>query len=59
MSYEQYTFLTKFAKNLKFQSDLPPGKMLGEFFDEKGVSAPQKLSYFFKTKWYQKTMISG
>ena len=54
MSYEQFIFLTKFAKNLKFQSDLPPGKMLGEFFDEKGVSAPQKLSYFFKTKWYQK-----
>ena len=22
--------------------------MLGEFFDEKGVSAPQKLSDFFK-----------
>ena len=59
MSYEQFIFLTKFAKNVKFQSDLPPGKMLGKFFDEKSISAPQKLSYFFKTKWYQKTMISG
>ena len=32
--------------------------MLGEFFDEKGVSAPQKLSYFFKKvlvkkRWFQ------
>ena len=39
---------TKIAKNRKFKSDFPPGKMLGEFFNEKGVSAPQKFSDFFK-----------
>ena len=32
----------------KFKSDFPRGKMLSKFFDEKGVSAPQKVSDFFK-----------
>ena len=36
------------SKNRKFKSDFPLWKMLGEFFDEKGVSAPQKLSDVFK-----------
>ena len=32
--------------------------MLGEIFDEKGVSAPQKLTNL-KKKWYKKTMITA
>ena len=46
--YEQFKFFTKFAKNRKFKGDIPRGKMLSKFFDEKGVSAPQKVSDFFK-----------
>ena len=46
--YEQFKFFVKFAKKHKFKSDFPLWKMHGEFFDEKGVSAPQKLSDFFK-----------
>ena len=46
--YEQFNFFTKFAKNRKFQSDIPRGKMLSKFFDEKGVSAAQKVSDFLK-----------
>ena len=41
--YEQFNFFTKFAKNRKFKSDFPLGKMQGKFFDEKGDSPPQKL----------------
>ena len=40
--YEQFKFFTKFAKNRKFKSDFPLGKMQGKFFDEKGDSPPQK-----------------
>ena len=46
--YEQFKIFTKFAKNRKFKSDFPPGKMQGTFFDEKGDSPPQKLGDFFK-----------
>ena len=41
--YEQFNFFTKFAKNRKFKSDFPLGKMQGKFFDEKCDSPPQKL----------------
>ena len=51
--YEQFNFFTKFAKNRKFKSDFPQGKMLRNFFDGKGVSFPQKLRNFFK-KIYSK-----
>ena len=46
--YEQFNFFTKFAKNRKFKSDFPPGKMQGIFFYEEGDSPPQKLGDFFK-----------
>ena len=46
--YEQFKFFTKFAKNRKFKSDIPRGKMQGNFFDKKGDSALQKNSDFFK-----------
>ena len=46
--YEQFKFFAKFTKNRKFKSDFPPGKDTLRMFDEKGVSAPQKLSDFFK-----------
>ena len=46
--YEQFKFFTKGAKNRKFKGDIPRGKMLRKFFDEKGVSAPHKLSDFVK-----------
>ena len=42
-SYEQFHIFTKFAKNRKFKSDFPLGKMQGNFFDKKGDSPPQKL----------------
>ena len=48
MRYELFKFFVKFEKKRKFKSDFPRWKRLGEFFDEKGVSAPQKLSGFFK-----------
>ena len=52
--YEQFNFFTKFAKNRKFKSDFPPGKMQGKFFDEKGDSPPQKLGDFFKKNGIKK-----
>ena len=35
-------------KKRKFKTDFLPGKTLGEFFNEKWVSAHQKFSDFFK-----------
>ena len=52
--YEQFKFFTKFAKNRNFKGDIPRGKMVSKFFDEKGVSAPQKVSDFFKKNGIKK-----
>ena len=53
-SDEQFQIFTKFAKNHKFKSDFPLGKMQGKFFDEKGDSPPQKLGDFFKKNGIKK-----
>ena len=48
--YEQFKFFTKIRKiaNWRANSRIPPERDTRRIFDEKGVSAPKKLTYFFK-----------
>ena len=46
---KQFKYLTKFAKNCKFNSDFPLGKMLGKFLMEK-PSAPLRNLVIFSKK---------
>ena len=46
---KQFKFFTKFAKNRKFNSDFPLGKMLGKFLMEK-LSPPLRNLVFFSQK---------
>ena len=55
---KQFKYLTKFAKNCKFNSDFPLGKMLGKFLMEK-PSPPLRNLVIFSKKMMKKTMISA
>ena len=54
----QFKYLIKFAKNCKFNSDFPLGKMLGKFLMEK-PSPPLRNLVIFSKKMMKKTMISA
>ena len=56
--WKQFKFFTKYAKNRKFNSDFPLGKMLGKFLMEK-PSPPLRNLVFFSKKMMKKTMISA
>ena len=56
MRYEPFKVFIKFAKNRRFKTDFVLEKTLGEFFNEKCVSAHQIFSDFFK-QMVSKTMI--
>ena len=53
---KQIKFFTKFAKNDKFNSDFPLGKMLGKYLTKKASQPLRNLDIFQKKgikKWYQ------
>ena len=54
---KQFKFFTKFAKNRKFNSDFPLGKMLGKFLMEKPSPPPRKFGVFYKKNGNKKQSV--
>ena len=58
MRYDNLYFFSKFENNLEFQSDLLPGKILGDFFFKKKASQPlRNLVIYSKQNSIKRTMI--